>query len=156
MMNYKCTTLLVSCLCLFSLKSNAQELNVLAAAGNYTEGTDYSIAWTLGEVVTATLTFPDNHVTQGFHQSDVHVVGIETYQSLNISVYPNPTNDIINVRSDQDAQMSLYDIQGKLVQTYNVNSNVSAIDVSYLERGTYLLLFNANGALAEKMKIVIL
>jgi hypothetical protein len=37
-----------------------------------------------------------------------------------------------------------------------VNSTVSTIDISYLERGAYLLLFSANGALAEKMKIVIL
>ena len=155
-MNYKSTIFLVTALVFTSFKSQAQELNVLAASGNYTEGTTHSIAWTLGEVVTATLTFPNNHVTQGFHQSEIHVVSIQEYQPLNISVYPNPASDMINVTSDEDAIMSLYDMQGKLIQTYNVNSMVSAIDVSYLERGTYLLLFNANGALAEKMKIVIL
>jgi hypothetical protein len=156
MMNYKSNIFLVTCLSFFALKSKAQELNVLAASGNYSESSNYSIAWTLGEVVTSTLTFPNNHVTQGFHQSDIYVVGVEEYQQLNISVYPNPTNDIINVRSDEDTEMSLYDMQGKLVHLYSVNSTVSTIDISYLERGAYLLLFSANGALAEKMKIVIL
>jgi hypothetical protein len=137
-------------------KSFAQELNVIGASGNYTEGTTHSVAWTIGEVVTATLIFPGNHVTQGFHQPCLAVATIQEYQDFNISVYPNPARDIINVMSDEDAVMTLIDLRGRIIQNYNVNSITSEIDVSYLERGTYMLIFDVGGNLAEKMKIVVL
>ncbi len=136
--------------------SFSQELNVLASSGNYTVGATHSVAWTLGEVVTATLIFPANHVTQGFHQPCLAVLNVQDYQELNISVYPNPARDMIHVTSDENAQMTLIDLQGKIINNYNVNSVTSDIDVSYLERGTYMLIFNAGGNLAKKMKVVVL
>jgi hypothetical protein len=140
----------------FNTNAKAQELNVIAGSGTYTETSGGSVAWTLGEVVTATLVYPNHAVTQGFHQSDLIVVGIETYNELDISVYPNPTRDFINITSSENARMTIYDIQGKLIDNMDVTSTTSQIDVSYLSRGTYTLVFEANGALAKKMKIVIL
>jgi hypothetical protein len=138
----------------FNRNANAQELNVVASSGTYTEGATHSIAWTIGEAVTASLIFPDNHVTQGFHQSDLYVLSVDEFQPLIISVYPNPARDIINITSDEPSRMSIYDMQGKLITTIDVNSSTSELDVSYLSRGTYSLVFEAKGAIAKTMKII--
>lgn len=138
----------------FNSNASAQELNVIASSGNYTEGSTHSIAWTIGEVVTASLIFPDNHVTQGFHQSDLYVLTVDEFQPLVISVYPNPARELINIISDEPARMSIYDMQGKLITTIDVNSSTSELDVSYLSRGTYSLVFEANGTIAKTMKII--
>jgi hypothetical protein len=149
-------TLLSSLLIVLGANSFSQELNVVASSGNYTEGTNYSLAWTLGEVVTATLIFPGNEVTQGFHQPGLAVLNIQDYQEMDISVYPNPARDIIHVTSDLTSEMTLIDLQGKTIANYNINAITSDIDVSYLERGTYMLIFTAGGNMAKKMKIIVL
>jgi len=138
----------------FNSNVTAQELYVVGSSGNYTEGATHSIAWTVGEPITATLIFPDNHVTQGFHQSDLHVLTVEEFQPLVISVYPNPARELINITSDEPARMSIFDMQGKLITTIDVNSSTSELDVSYLSRGAYSLVFEANGTIAKTMKII--
>ena len=52
-------------------------------------------------------------------------------------------------------KMSILDMQGKLIDVIDISSVNTKIDVSYLTRGTYMLMFEANGTLAKQMKIVI-
>lgn len=134
----------------------AQELKVVASAGNYAEGAEHNFSWTMGEVVIATLIFPNNQVTQGFHQPNIAVLNIMSYQEMDINVYPNPAKDMINVTTSVDSKLSIYDMQGKLVDSMDIFTTTSSIDVTYLSRGTYTLVFEANGSLAKRMKIVIL
>ena len=137
-------------------KSNAQELFVIAGAGNYSQGALHNVSWTMGEPVTTTMIFPSHHITQGFHQSDLKVIGIVTLEPMNVSVYPNPADDIINITSSENSKLSIFDIQGKLIETVDITSTTAQVDVSYLSRGTYTLVFEASATLAKRMKIVIL
>lgn len=134
----------------------SQELHVIGSAGNYTEGTTHSIAWTVGEVIIVTGTDANNDVTQGFHQSNVHVLTVEEIQPLDISVYPNPARDILNIETSEASQMKIFDIQGKLVDTMDIISLTTSIDISYLSRGTYSLIFETKSGLAKRMKIIIM
>lgn len=152
---------LVSCLLLGILLHSSvvfgQELNVIATSGNHLEGGGYSVSWTLGEVIIPTLNFPENDVTQGFHQPNVHVLSISTTEDqTEISVYPNPTSDLLNVTTSEECFVELLDTQGKLIEIYNLNALTSSIDVSMYERGTYLLVFHKNGATIKQLKIVVL
>lgn len=139
-----------------SFKSNGQELFVIAGAGTYTQGALHNVSWTMGEAITTTLIFPSHHVTQGFHQSDLAVDGIVTLKPMNVNVYPNPADDIINITSSENSKLSIFDIQGKLIETIDITTTTAQVDVSYLSRGTYTLVFEASGTLAKRMKIVIL
>lgn len=152
------TTFLVSAgILLFSGSAKAQEQFVVGSAGVYSELSTGSFAWTIGEMVIVTASIPSNDLTQGFHQYPINVIGIEENKlnPLEISVYPNPADDIINIETDKLANMSIYDMQGKLIDNMDLSSTTTQVDVSYLSRGTYLLMFQANGALAKQMKIVI-
>jgi len=59
-----------------------------------------------------------------------------------ISVYPNPSKDLLNIeffRSFIDAKATIFDTQGKHLISKNLDSNNGFIDVSKLESGIYLL-----------------
>ena len=47
------------------------ERDVVASSGDYFEGADISLSWTLGEIATETYTGVDNIITQGFQQPDI-------------------------------------------------------------------------------------
>ena len=68
-----------------------------------------------------------------------------------ISIYPNPTNSIINIKSDTEIKnIQLYDIQGRILQTTLGNSNT--IDISDKNSGIYFLKITTDkGSKVEKI-----
>ena len=65
-----------------------------------------------------------------------YTANLPEQEKLNISLYPNPTNNILNVKSQELVDIEIYDSIGKLV--LNKNSTKS-IDVSKLSNGIYFL-----------------
>jgi len=68
--------------------------------------------------------------------------------------YPNPANDILNINASQPVNISIYDVQGKMVIN---QSNRKQVDTSVLAAGLYQLkLTDINGhvILNEKLSIV--
>ncbi|WP_394758002.1 T9SS type A sorting domain-containing protein [Flavobacterium sp.] len=65
------------------------------------------------------------------------VLGTNEFKEFsNFSVYPNPSNGIINVESDEDIdEVVIYSLQGRAI----IKSNVSKIDISDLSNGIYLM-----------------
>ncbi|WP_196886924.1 T9SS type A sorting domain-containing protein [Aureivirga sp. CE67] len=83
------------------------------------------------------------------------IIGIDEdkYSSSEISVYPNPTVDFINIKSKVNftkAIVNVFDLQGKLVLTKELKGNSSSIDIQNLEPGTYILNLNNNGKTFEQ------
>ncbi len=62
-----------------------------------------------------------------------------------VKVYPNPTNNILNVTSSiKQFNVQLTDVTGKVVYAETVNSNNTSIDVSKYSKGIYFLQVNNN------------
>jgi len=62
--------------------------------------------------------------------------------SKTITLYPNPTSKILNIKSSVSSGSSsveLYSIQGKKVFTTQLDNNQSDIDISHLTAGLYLV-----------------
>lgn len=54
-----------------------------------------------------------------------------------LKVYPNPTNDIINIDNNGEiSQISITDLLGKIV--FQTQENISKIDLSFLKTGVYI------------------
>lgn len=63
--------------------------------------------------------------------------GISEFEnSVNVSVYPNPSKDIVTVNSDDNLTLSLYDITGKKLIS---ESETKTLSVLHLEAGIYFL-----------------
>ncbi len=67
---------------------------------------------------------------------------------LNVKVYPNPTENILNIDSKELLlqKVELYDIQGRLIISEIAKSDKHIINISHLVPGTYLIkLFTDKG-----------
>jgi hypothetical protein len=71
--------------------------------------------------------------------------GLEKSYSELFLLYPNPTKDFIyisinNYDSDLSAEVSIYDMNGKLVYSEEINKPTTKINVHSWDSGTYLIL----------------
>lgn len=68
-------------------------------------------------------------------------VKIKNYNT-NLSIYPNPSNGIINIKSENEIlNLEVLSVDGRLIQHYE---NTTKIDLSYLNSGVYLIKVNTN------------
>lgn len=61
-----------------------------------------------------------------------------------ISVYPNPTNDILFIEANTSGEVSIYDLDGKLIMKKQIENAKNEINVSSLTTGSYVLKFLYN------------
>jgi len=57
----------------------------------------------------------------------------------NINFYPNPTDNIISLETKEDSQLNIYSIEGKLLQSTNLNKGKSNINLSLYGKGNFIL-----------------
>ena len=110
-------------------------------SGGFGAGANGSLTWSAGEIATQTFTTASNMLTEGLLQPDTSVT---TYikpifaSAGQISVYPNPVRDVLNIRADNIIieKATMYDMLGKPVLEL---SNTKTISVATLAKGMYLL-----------------
>ena len=69
--------------------------------------------------------------------AEVTSVSENTFSSL--SVYPNPAHETVSFKLENDAQVSLFDMTGRVVNVVNMTAGESQYQVSGLENGVYFL-----------------
>jgi len=73
---------------------------------------------------------------------------IDGFNSNNIKIYPNPTNEFLFVKNanSEFSKIEIFDIKGSLILTENLVSNEQKINVNSLQKGIYFIhLLNENG-----------
>jgi len=74
-----------------------------------------------------------------------------------ISVYPNPTTDVLRIDYEDLAvkQIAIYNTVGKLAEYATVNeSGVTTIEVNNYAKGVYLIMAHANDKLYKNVFVV--
>ena len=135
----------------FHLPAQTLTPRVVASGGGFVSQPGFSLSYTVGEAVTATLTGGVNKVTQGFHQYDVCAV-VSTHDvdlaAWNIEVFPNPATDLLTVRfaaeKSNTLNLSVYTPLGQAVLTDQTltQPDGSLLDCSQWQPGIYLLLLS--------------
>ena len=62
-------------------------------------------------------------------------LSLENSSVNELSLFPNPTDGIISIRSDKNYQLEIYSVDGKII----LKDNGNQIDISALQNGTYFL-----------------
>lgn len=126
-----------ACVCAQSLSPQ-----VMASSGNSFTTASCRIEYTIGEVVTASLTSGVNTLTQGFHQPEIHFASFENYSENSFTLYPNPTDQFVTVASTKqdDMRVYLYDALGKSIMISSVFQEKITIDLQTLSAGNYILM----------------
>jgi hypothetical protein len=76
-------------------------------------------------------------------------------QTFNFSVYPNPSNGMIVVKSNEVISVSIYSLDGrKIIDKQYITPQNQQIDCSNFAKGQYLMILsNENSSLIEKILI---
>ena len=152
--------ILLAILCIVRF-SYSQDLDhfVIGTDGGHAENNQFSLSYTIGEVVTdlGRDTLNNIDLTQGFHQSNLSIVSVEDHDfDVNITVYPNPAIDYINVKiSDLERvnRFSIYDISGRLLSQQQILDKAFKIGFSQLSTGNYIILFTKDDTKIKTIKV---
>jgi hypothetical protein len=71
--------------------------------------------------------------------------GIKKHREDNLKIYPNPTQGQLNLEYNKtpDQKADLLDVHGKLCKSFNLDNNLTQVDVSDLPEGVYFLKMDA-------------
>jgi hypothetical protein len=69
-----------------------------------------------------------------------NVENMQGESTLQVKVYPNPTQEVLHVENAQSEVLRLYAMDGRLVGTQAVENGSAQVDMAELPAGNYLLL----------------
>jgi hypothetical protein len=84
-------------------------------------------------------------------------VGINEVENSNkfISIYPNPTNGIVNITTNGINELKIYNVLGELIYTETkIGTNELQINTSQWSKGIYTIQVNSKGNTINKKLIV--
>ena len=93
--------------------------------------------------------------------SEVKIVGsaedtasIDKNNLSNVSLYPSPAQNELTISAENTIQnVTVYNVLGRKVQSFNVNATSKKLDVSSLSTGIYILKYTANNVVGS-MKFI--
>lgn len=86
---------------------------------------------------------------------DPSLASIDEHEGLNVSVYPNPANDLINIKSTlSEGSITIFDMTGKLLLNQQISGAMNSINTSELKNGIYNLIIS-NGEKTSSEKLII-
>lgn len=111
----------------------------------------------VGTVTNISAIDPSNWIINkvGTNNHDVNfLVGLdEQIGASNILLYPNPSNTLISIQSDQNCELTIFSTDGKTIANHLVDGNLT-LDVSAYRNGNYLFVFKANGRIIDIENVV--
>ena len=130
------------------------------ASGGGSNTIDGSIEYSIGNVFYTSVTTNEGSLTEGVqHTYDITNVGIQE-QDLNISlsVFPNPTTDLLNLATcfnTNGFSFELIDLLGNQLEIQLIESNLSIIKMLSYNTGTYILnILSEDKKVLQSFKII--
>ena len=121
--------------------------SVIGSDGGFYSSGNVLLSQTVGETVIETSLKPPVHLTQGFQQTKppFELPGIleHLFGELQISLYPNPASERLIVEIQYNTkltfQLTLVDLNGKLLYTKMISNDLNVVDIANLPSGTYII-----------------
>ena len=133
----------------------SETMNVSAVLRNETAGVACMIEdvlyWEETEVIPGIFIY-----SWAFLYGNVGTLGANDLIAPTVSLYPNPSNDLINISFDKDQlqKIELYDTTGKLLFKKDLNTNTYALNITNYPSGVYFVrVFNQNNVFVNKQII---
>jgi len=83
------------------------------------------------------------------------VLGLDESADANLSVYPNPSSEVVTIESNMtEGSIQILDMTGKVVAKQTVNGASTAVNTSALTNGMYTVILT-NGATVSTRKFIV-
>ncbi len=133
----------------------------IAATGGNATGSGGSFSFTVGQVDYLPFQGGNTKITPGVQQPfEIQAyLGIEiTDVNLEMSVYPNPTTDVLNLSVEKHKfsamEYALFDASGKLLRKEKLKAATSQIVMQDFSSSIYILQVSENGTPLKSFKII--
>lgn len=93
-------------------------------------------------------------IMQSVYKSETTVLGTTDLIFETVSLYPNPSNGLLNIKTINELQISISDVLGKVVMTNQAINNDDTINLNSLDNGVYFVKIN-DGNLQGIKKIIL-
>ena len=81
--------------------------------------------------------------------------GINEVAEGEVNIYPNPATTVINIDNAEGSQISVFDINGRMISNIESASANQTIDASNLAKGMYIVrIANGNNVITKKVSVV--
>jgi hypothetical protein len=134
--------------------------NTVAAGGTAT-GSGGSATYSIGQIDYENLSGTNGNVSQGVQQAyEIYSVSInELSAAFDVQLFPNPTNDYINLsigafELHKKWNYTLTDAQGKLIYRENISESIVQINMLSLAPAAYFLNINTENSQIQTFKII--
>lgn len=98
-------------------------------------------------------TYMGETVTQTFNITDA--LSVDDAIKNNLSVYPNPFTDELNIKSNQNiTEIVVMDILGKTIITEKSNNSINSVNLGELSKGVYFMRLLSSNNKLETIKII--
>lgn len=144
-------------LCTLLLPSVFFAQQVISSQGESYSNTNTNIDFTIGEIVTNTVSDGTNDLTQGFHQTNWIFVALEDLQpETQVNIYPNPAVDELTIETSAFKELSfeLVDAEGKLVEQDELTAEKTPVKVAELAPGNYILNIRYGNQVWKNFKLI--
>ena len=144
--------------CIFTVQGQ----QTIPATGGNASGSGGSVSYTVGQILSSSISGANGSVVQGVQQPyEISVVtAIRNTEdiSLKCSVYPNPTAGLTKLVFEspdfENLRFRLYDINGILLQDKKVESRETEISLENFSSSVYFLKVLRNNSEVKVFKIV--
>ncbi len=114
-------------------------------------GTNFSVSYTNVEPADAIVQYgfqvtglnanPADEATLGSVVVAAGTLGINEFNKINVSIYPNPTVNNVNIQSDEQIMnIAVYNIVGQMVKNASPVSNNFSLGMANLDNGIYFVI----------------
>ena len=150
---------------LLSLAGATFAQSAIVPLGGDTQSNNGSVSYTVGQIAVQTSVNSNGSisVTEGVQQPyEIQTVGVDNYPqiSLNAVVYPNPTENLAQLRLNgfeipaDGLRAILYDGNGKQLQSLMVTDDLTAFQIGQYATGTYYLELRDGKRVLKTFKVV--
>ncbi|CAN5255234.1 hypothetical protein BH09BAC5_BH09BAC5_04600 [soil metagenome] len=147
---------LIAVLMLMTEIAQAQEST--NAAGGDASGSGGTVAYSVGQIIYTTNSGATGTSAQGVQQPyEIYTTGIDqSFQSISVIVFPNPTSETLTLQVNDfnNLQYEMFDAEGKLILSNNINATKSEIEMKNLATGTYFINVNKENKKVQSFKII--
>lgn len=118
-----------------------------------TDFTDFEVCVTIDFAVATEQSPADNTLCVNIIREPT--VGINEIVEGEVNVYPNPATTVINIDNAEGAQVSVFDINGRMITNVESASANQTIDASNFAKGMYIVrIANGNNVITKKVSVV--
>ena len=148
----------------FLISSYLSSQQTVTTSGGNIESDQVSLSYTIGQLKVNTIEKVDSSILeldfiQGVQYAYIiDVFDCRDYNSIKISVFPNPTSSIVNISMEKlsdELRVVVFDVAGKEIYDHSFIENDFSIDFSSYSEGIYILGFYNFCGLFRSFKVAV-